>query len=117
MGNQVLLVMTVPHFSMSPYQLDYSRCSIWDIQGEGCTQWMPQEVTDRAQGDLRAAIAGAAAATGADVLDLRDNLCSNSVCSSRRGELVLYSDGGHLSVAASESLALVFADRINARKS
>ena len=117
MGNQVLLVMTVPHFSMSPYQLDYSRCSIWDIQGEGCTQWMPQEVTDRAQGDLRAAIAGAAAATGADVLDLRDNLCSHSVCSSRRGELVLYSDGGHLSVAASESLALVFADRINARKS
>jgi hypothetical protein len=113
MGNEVLLVMTVPHFSMTPYQLDYGRCSVWAILGDGCTQTMPQEVTDRAQGNLRTAIANASARTDAGVLDLRDYFCPNSMCASRQGELVLYADAGHVSVAASEALVDRFAQRIS----
>ncbi len=112
MGNEVLLVMTVPHFSMTPYQLDYGRCSLWAILGDGCTQTMPQDVTDRAQGNLRTAIANAEASTDAGVLDLRDYFCPSSMCASRQGELVLYADAGHVSVAASEALADRFAQRI-----
>ena len=112
-GNEVLLVMTIPHFSITPYQLDYGRCSVWAILGDVCTQAMPQEVTDRVQGNLRTAIANAAASTDAGVLDLRDYFCPNSMCASRQCELVLYADAGHVSVAASEALAGRFAQRIS----
>lgn len=90
----------------------YGRCPVWEILGDGCTQSMPREIADRAQGDLRDAITRSAEATNAEVLDLRDYFCPKAVCTTRRGELVLYSDGGHLSVAASNELSQVFAQRI-----
>jgi len=111
-GHRVVLVQDVPYFA-SPYASDPHRFSVLDIAiGGDLGEQMPQDFADRNQQAARTAINGVAKVTGADVLDVRGQLCPGRLCTTELGGAYLYRDDGHISIAASEHLSGVFAQII-----
>ena len=70
------------------------------------------------EGDPQRAVAGAldaaATATGASILDLREDLCPDGTCTTWRDGVGVYRDEDHLSVAESAALAPRFTEAIRA---
>jgi hypothetical protein len=107
---QVVIVQPIPRFpqwlvsGMSPARL------------LGPTSWSNATINrDTALSDRSLAVEAqqrAATATGARTLDLFLDLCPNVTCSAFEYGNWLYSDGGHVSVVASELLAPAFMDAL-----
>jgi peptidoglycan/LPS O-acetylase OafA/YrhL len=118
-GQQVLLMQPIPkprrvEKDRIRVLFDPERCSTLAVLRGRCPAPVetPRAYEDRVQADPRATISRVAAATGASVLDLRDYFCSATTCSTHHGKLLLYRDGGHITVRTSEALAPTFADTI-----
>ena len=112
LGNDILVVQTVPQFVAEPYRLYYQECSLWRAFAQGCQIDMPRSFADAMQASSRAANLRAVEGTRATLLDLRDELCPGDVCSTVHDGKVWYQDSGHLSVEGSRSLADRFTEVI-----
>jgi peptidoglycan/LPS O-acetylase OafA/YrhL len=114
-GHSVLLVQPIPHWGDQKESLNWAACSALDMITVGCAATMEmQDVLgrQRAAADVLAAVARE---TGADVLDVSTELCSEGTCSSVTPEgLVRYRDGTHITVEQSEALAGTFTKAIAA---
>lgn len=106
-GHEVMLAKAPPSFRY-PEAWIARDCMVWTILLDECQDSRPVEEIDLVQGHTRSVIDGVAADTGAATLDLRDFFCPDGLCSTQRGELVLYLDDIHISVPASEALASEF---------
>lgn len=71
-------------------------------------------VIEPIQEPSRQALSEAATLTGSHVLDLRNVLCPDGLCSTHRGREWLYMDATHLSVQTSRELAPFFVQAIDA---
>jgi len=118
-GHDVLLMQPLPkpwriHGDEVDVLFDPSKCSTLSVLRSGCPKRVEtsRAYEDRFQADPRSTITRVAASTGAHVVDLRDHFCSATVCSTHRGSLPLYRDGGHISVTTSDELAPTFANVI-----
>ncbi|MDQ5975334.1 MAG: hypothetical protein QG661_2543, partial [Actinomycetota bacterium] len=107
-GHNVVLVQDSPRGLSNP-----QLCSVPMIVRGDCTQSAPLDQFLSNREVDRRIIDTVSSDTGADVLDLLDALCPDSTCSSRRGDVVLYRDNDHLSVAASASLAPLVASMLD----
>ena len=105
LGEQVMIVQTVPQFVAEPYRLYYQDCSLWRVFTSGCQISMPRSFADAMQASTRAANIRATQATGATLVDLREQLCPADTCSNVHDGEVWYQDSGHLSVEGSQALA------------
>lgn len=112
-GHEVVLVQDTPSFG-GEHDYEPTECTFVEILNGACGQVLPFESVQVRQEPARAALREVAAATGATVLDLRDQFCSTDGCPSRSGEMILYRDRGHISVPASTSLADEFSQAIEA---
>jgi peptidoglycan/LPS O-acetylase OafA/YrhL len=102
-GHTVVLVQDVPTFT-EPYSYAPTECSLPALVAGGCDRVLPLAVAEDQQAGVRETIEAVAAATGAVIWDLRPEVCDESGCPSRRGDLVAYSDDDHLSVGQAEQL-------------
>ena len=103
-GHHVGLLQILPHFSRDPYVYDPAACSLIDTVTGGCSTRMPRQFADEMQADMIYAYQSAANSTGVPLLDFRDQMCPQGVCSTVEGQIFRYLDGGHISVE--ESLTL-----------
>jgi hypothetical protein len=108
----VILVQPVPHFVGDIPGWDPANCSLLTILSTGCTHNVPLELVDRVQASARASVNEASAATGAPIVDPRNLICHDGVCSTERDGTVLYFDAGHISVNASQLLTDDFAEAL-----
>jgi peptidoglycan/LPS O-acetylase OafA/YrhL len=115
-GQAVLLVQPIPkpqrvHDGRIEVLFDPSRCSTWAVVQGHCPQPVntPESYADRIQADPLTTIRRVATQTGAKVLDIRGRFCPHHTCSTHRGQLLLYRDGGHITVRTSQTLAPTFA--------
>jgi hypothetical protein len=113
-GNEVLLVQTIPHFEEPEARFDPLHCSISTVVDGSCWPRRSLAQVEGLQGAVRKAIWRVARDTGAEVADFRGILCDARNCYTRRNGRILYLDGHHLSVAASESFANVWASILDA---
>jgi hypothetical protein len=109
-GHVVGLLQILPHFSRDPYVYDSAECSLVDILAGSCHIRMPKEFADEMQADMMFAYQSAAELTGASLLDFRDHMCPQEVCSTVEDGRFRYLDGGHISVEESLTLTPFFRD-------
>ena len=108
-GHQVVLVHTVPYWATDP-PWDPRRCSLSEIASDDCSRRATVASTYDQYPLARAALAGAAAASGAVLVEPRDLLCLDAVCTTSRDGVALYRDTTHLSAVASASVAALFTE-------
>jgi peptidoglycan/LPS O-acetylase OafA/YrhL len=101
-GHEVLLVQTLPHFNSGDW--DLSRYTLSDVLRGGKVTMPLQESMNRTE-SVRVAVDRVAAATGAKVLDLSDEVCPGSICRNATESMSIYSDPAHITVAMSKELA------------
>jgi peptidoglycan/LPS O-acetylase OafA/YrhL len=91
---------------------DPRQCSFPELLGDvaDCGVTRSRSFTDALQRRALAAEHGAAEATGIRELDLRDEICRGSTCSTNRGKDRLYADGLHISVHEARRLAPRFVE-------
>jgi peptidoglycan/LPS O-acetylase OafA/YrhL len=115
-GHQVVLTQAPPSYRVpAPAWLPMS-CSISSIVNDSCAKSVSIGEMDLLQGRTREAVAEAADRSGAEVLDLRDYFCSAGRCMTKHGDLNLYLDDIHISVAASENLVPIFTEFIRRQR-
>jgi hypothetical protein len=102
-GHTVVLVKDSPAF-VDPYGYSPTECSLPALVTGSCDRVLPLDVARAQQDGVRAVIDDVAAATGATVFDLRSHVCDDDGCPSRRGDLVVYSDGSHISAGQARLL-------------
>jgi len=102
-GHTVLLLQTLPHF-VAPYRWDPARCALWDLLADGCARRLPVAWAHQRSAAVRAAVADVAAATGASLSDLVDDVCPGGVCINFSANGVIYRDATHLSNRTSAGL-------------
>ena len=103
-GSRVLLVHTIPKFSRdsdaykaSPFRL------LVDPQGVADSQRRAQVEANRALG-LQAEVDAARDLEGVSTIDVIDQICPGTNCSTLRGSTWMYRDRNHISISASEQL-------------
>jgi peptidoglycan/LPS O-acetylase OafA/YrhL len=110
-GHTVLLLQTLPHF-VAPYRWDPARCALWHLLADGCARRLPVGWAHQRSAAVRAAVADVAAATGASLGDLVDDVCPGGVCINFSAGGVIYRDATHLSNRASAGLRATLAREI-----
>jgi peptidoglycan/LPS O-acetylase OafA/YrhL len=106
--HSVILVDDVPTF-VDPFPYAPTECSLPPLLAGDCDQVLPWEVAVAQQEGVREALDTVASTTGATIIDLRPRVCGEDGCPSRRDDLVVYSDAGHISAAQSRLLIGDFA--------
>jgi peptidoglycan/LPS O-acetylase OafA/YrhL len=114
-GHRVAIAQASPSYRIPAPAWSPGSCSVAKILIEQCATSATVSDIDRVQRPMREAVAVAAARTGAAVLDLRTYFCDEDRCVTQRGELGMYFDDIHISVAASRDLIPTFTDFISAR--
>jgi peptidoglycan/LPS O-acetylase OafA/YrhL len=112
-GQQVLLVQTVPRFDTDPFSWIPKECNVWAVARGACVQQMPLDRANSLQQLARSAVNQVAVQTGSSVLDVQAALCPVGVCRTQQGNVINYRDGRHITVSASKSLTLAFADALS----
>lgn len=112
-GHTVTLLMPVPKFIGTEGEplFDYSKCGAISVWVHKCPPRLklPKSYMHNSQIGARAAIARAADATGAEVLDMVEVFCPTGWCKNISNDgTLLYRDAGHLSVAAHKIAAPAF---------
>lgn len=109
-GHEPLVVRTIPHIpgegGAQWWNPNSCPAGAWILGGNGCAAVGPMlgQETLRQQ-PILSAEASALRATGAQSLDLRQELCPGERCSTRSGDRWRFRDGLHITVWQSESLA------------
>jgi hypothetical protein len=106
-GHRVVLVHTVPFWVADP-PWDPRRCSVFEITAGDCIEQASLAATLDQHPAARAALADAALASGALLIEPRDLLCGGSMCATSRDGVALYRDNTHLSTVASALIAPLF---------
>lgn len=89
--------------------LNPARCSLNAVLNGECTRDMPLDYALARSAAPRDAVRTVAERTGSQLLDLADEICPQSECSTSRPDVgLIYSDGKHVTVKESESLAGAF---------
>lgn len=112
-GHRVVLVQAIPTYRRPTPIWDPRTCTYRELSSHRCGRKVAVDVLDAFQGPPRKAVADVAAATGAEIIDLRGKLCDAGECSTQRDGLPWYMDATHLNVAASNALADSFARSAN----
>lgn len=102
-GHQVVVLEPIPQFpTWSPL-----RCSLAEsLTGtSGCGQAVPRTTMESEQALAINTVSSAASTAGAQVLNIRDSLCTPTTCSTNDGDIWRYRDMFHISVNQSEALA------------
>lgn len=107
-GHQPVLISTSPHFG-SPETNTWwnpASCLMPDLLlgAEQCGQQVTRTHADQQQYRSLRAERTASRSARAKYLDVRDEICSRDVCSTRRGQTWVYRDGLHLSSTFSKQL-------------
>ena len=117
-GHEVILVQTVPHFGApggkerQGYVWDPLSCTTFAILDGSCRQAFPLEVALSEHAASRAALERIAEETGATLIDLVGKVCDGDTCSTHQGDVVIYHDHSHVTVALSRELSPRFAEAI-----
>lgn len=103
-GSRVLLVHTIPKFSRgsNPYTVSPFRLMV-DPDGVAGTQLRTQVEANRLMG-LQAEVDAARDLEGVSTIDVIDQICPGTNCSTLRGSTWMYRDRNHISISASEDL-------------
>ncbi len=113
-GHKVTLLQPVAKYiapETNEVLFDYSSCSTIHVWTGHCPKavTIPAAKVAMAQHKVRHAIALAASASGADVLDMLRVLCPEGQCANiSRSGMILYRDAGHLTVEASKLFTPIF---------
>ena len=99
-GHETLLVQTIPHFT-GEFLWDPLACSLWESISGSCSQTRPLHYPGDPQAAVSDALSGTTLPSGATVIDESATVCPDDLCSTERGDVVLYRDPTHLSVAGS----------------
>ncbi len=113
-GHRVVLVQSIPTFRNPAPPWDPRACTNVAVLRGTCRRTVPMAVIEQIQGPSRQALSEAAAMTGSHLVDLRDAMCPDGLCSTHRGREWLYMDATHLTVRASRELAPFFVQAIDA---
>ena len=111
-GHTVVLVQPVHRFEGVPAEWNPATCTVLDFVRTGCAVAVPESLIDARQAPVRDAIAGVADRFGAQVIDLRPELCVDDQCPTTLRGVQLYVDAGHISVPASRQAVDMFAAAI-----
>lgn len=106
-GHHVVLVRGIPHF-VDAYEWNLAKCSLTELNS-GCVQSLPLDWALQRAMAVDAAVSRVVDATAATLLDVIPDICPDGVCSTWRGDLPVFRDGTHITVAMSEQLAPRFA--------
>jgi peptidoglycan/LPS O-acetylase OafA/YrhL len=103
-GFMVVLFHAPPDFRAGK-SIDSLLCTSWRFFRGDCEGIVSRTIVDMYQSIERESLVRIAAETGASIVDLRENFCSESTCSavSFNGQL-LFRDAFHLSVSGSKAL-------------
>jgi peptidoglycan/LPS O-acetylase OafA/YrhL len=109
-GVRVINVTAMPHFvkngvTWGPWECR-NRALHFDV--DSCGQVMSLAEGNRRHAAGLQAEENAVAATGVEVLDLRDEICPNGTCSTNHGNFWVYREGMHLTVSMADRLAPQF---------
>ena len=113
-GHRVVLVQSIPTFRNPAPPWDPRACTNVAVLRGTCGRTVPVAVIEPIQEPSRQALSEAATLTGSHLLDLRNVLCPDGLCSTHRGREWLYMDATHLSVQTSRELAPFFVQAIDA---
>jgi hypothetical protein len=114
-GHTVVLAKPPPSFRYPAPAWEPIHCFAWQFAAGTCTTSRTVEQMDELQGEFRAVIQSVADETGSAVLDLRDYLCPDGVCSTTRDGELLYLDSIHLTADTSKALAPWFVRFLSAQ--
>lgn len=104
-GHRVVVVPVIPYFDWAP-----STCSVLrDLLFGSCGEMLDLSTVEQGQRLSRDAEISAASDAGAQVWDLRPELCPGRICRTNSAANWVYKDGTHLTVGASKGLAPLFA--------
>jgi peptidoglycan/LPS O-acetylase OafA/YrhL len=101
-GHTVTVLQAIPQFT----EWDPYACTMLDVvrDGSGCGVSVPQAAMDERQADALSTLASAARATGARLVDVREQICPDGLCGTNDGDAWRYRDMFHISVGQSQSL-------------
>lgn len=107
-GHHVVVIGVVPHFFDAEGRAwSTAGCSTLDLvrSASACGQHKPLSEADAEQQLAMHAEQEAAAQGGADLLNLRPQVCQDSTCGTVSEDGFIYRDGKHISRSFSEQLA------------
>jgi peptidoglycan/LPS O-acetylase OafA/YrhL len=113
-GHQVLLVLPTPNF-FEPFSWDPDRCLLSQLRNNTCIGSIALAAARADAAALHTLMVRVAAANGAAVIDIADQLCPDGQCLSRRGDDFIFADSGHITFEASVALAPFWRDVLRER--
>ncbi len=111
-GNRVVLVQTIPPWR-DQYVWDPAKCTLAAAL-DGCIRHMPASYAIDATRDVQDAVAAVAETTGSRVIDVTSRVCPDGTCDTARGDLPVYRDASHITVAMSHRLAAMWQNELAA---
>lgn len=102
-GHQIILFQAIPQFpEWSPYS-----CSVVDVllEPQGCGVAVGRSAMDHRQAPAIRLFENAAKNTGAEIINVRNDLCTEQACTTNVGDQWAYRDPFHVTVEKSSELA------------
>lgn len=107
-GHDLAFVKTVPQFRTPGPPWDPQECNLVQLAADDCARDVTIESLDSTQRFNRDAITHVAVQTGSPLVDPRQELCDDEVCSTGDNGFLTYRDDIHISVAEAKRLIPYF---------